>query len=151
MDKRIIYFQIVLLVGLLFSSCGNVYEYHCEEDDFSFSVIEEKDSTMFIFNNMDTIVYQYCLNGIYDGINILVPDSSNKIYIQRTYVTIKRIMSYSNKIELVNRDTMRYLEKNFASGQGCVAYYGCMNERGGRYAFSYFRNGKYRYLLRPIE
>ena len=151
MDKRIIYLQIVFLVELLFSSCGNGhYHYYCKEEDFSFSVIDQKDSSLLIFDNTDTIVYSLCLKGYYFGVEFLVSDSPKIIYLVNQYNEIKRVSPHSYNIELINYDTYKLIEKKLVLRGNFSGYYGGY-ERGARYSFAYWRNGKYQHGLHPLE
>ena len=151
MDKRLIYFQIVLLVGLFFSSCRDGhYHYYCKEDDFSFSVIDQTDSSLLIFDNTDTVVYSRCLEGYYFGVEFLVPDSPKIIYLVNQYNEIKRVSPHSYNIELINYDTYELIEKKLVLRGNFSGYYGGY-ERGAQYSFAYWRNGKFMHGMSPIK
>ncbi len=151
MYKRIIYFQIVLLVGLFFSSCGNGhYRYYCKEDDFSFSVIDQKDSSMLIFDNTDTVVYSRCLRGTYCDVDFMIPDSSKIIYLNNQYQEIIRVIPHSYQIELVDVHTFDSVKGRLMVSGGFSGYYGGY-ERGDCYGFFFCRNGEFVHGLSPIE
>lgn len=151
MDKRIIYFQIVLLVGLFFSSCGNGhYRYYCKEDDFSFSVIDQTDSSLLIFDNTDTVVYSRCLQGKYCGVEFLIPDSPKIIYLMNPYQEIRRVIPHSYKIELINYDAYKLIKNKLALRGGYSGYYGGY-EREDLYCFAYCRNGEFQHGMSPIK
>ena len=156
MDKRIIIIQIIAIFVLLLCSCGNKHpvqlRYYCEDTDFSFTMVEDIDSSMLVIGNTDTIVFWGCLDGAYSGIALMKPDSLNVIYLNDTYREVKTIVSHSYQFEwVVSWDTWESNCKTLDSNGGYCEYYGCLKERGGGYSFSYCRNGKYRYLLQPIH
>ncbi len=118
MVRRIFYFLSVLLTLLLLCACvSGPRHYHSDDNDFTLSVVEGKDSSLLIFQNQDTVVYKYCLNGCYSDIEFTIPDSTKTIYLLDKYNSIKKVISYTYEIVVVKGSSLSPIENSFLSAQ----------------------------------
>ena len=118
MYRLIIIFLSVIIAGLLLCACQNCsHQYHSDDNNFSFTIIAGKDSSLLIFQNQDTVIYDGNFKHSYSEIQFVVPDSIKTIYLLDSSNRIKRVISYSYKIVVVKGFTLKTIENALSSAK----------------------------------
>lgn len=140
--KYLFYILAFFIVLLAYIGGGNLFVYHCEDADFTFSVLEREDASVLIFEDSDSIFITPAMDGDYVGIEFYLLDSINTIFInphefQRpTY----KVVSHKYQIQylLLSPDSIKV---DFSPlGNKYWAFYGNCKERGEGFTFAYQRS-----------
>ena len=154
------------LLPTILSSCisGNnddMYVFHCDDADFTFSIHERNNGHVLYFGEQDSVITNFTANGSYYGIDFYLLEGTNTIYIKGESAGLERSSESDSTLHVVNppqyptvshKYNIKYLTQNVTPGPNFLEYdysvlgndywefHGNLSERGDAYTFRYGKN-----------
>ena len=142
LKKLFIILILTFLVVSIYFCNGNLFVYHCDQANFTFSILEREDASVLIFEDSDSVFITPALGGDYGGVEFYVVDGLNTIFIEPNDIhrPTYKIVSHKYKIRYLLINPESFKVDYSPLGNKYWAFYGNYTERGAGRTFEYRRS-----------